>query len=108
MEQIDQEKTKLVSKDGRALNERLAELNEIETNILFLKELYKTTLASSESNRIDSLQQQRFIALISKPIKPDMQWYYWRHRGFITYIMIIIISSSLSKFILGIAERHND
>lgn len=107
-EQIDNERSKLVSDEGKALNKRLAEINEIESNISFLKEIYKTTLATSERNRIDSSQQQRFLAILSKPYKPEEEWSYWRHKGFLTYLSLLIISFSLTKFIFGIAENHKD
>ena len=104
--QIELERVKLVSEDGRALNERAAELNEINSNIGFLKELYKTTLATSESNRINSIQQQRFLALLLEPVEPINAWHYWRHKSFLTYLIIVLIAISLSKFILGISESH--
>jgi len=106
--QIENERSKLVSDEGKALNKRLAEINEIESNISFLKEIYKTTLATSERNRIDSSQQQRFLAILSKPFKPEEEWNYWRHKGFITYLSLITITFSLTKFIFGIAENHKD
>ena len=106
--QIEKERTKLVSEDGLALNKRSAEINEIKSNISFLKEIYKTTLATSESNRVDSSQQQRFLAILSEPLKPEEEWNYWRHKGFLTYISILIIIGSLGKFILGIADNHRD
>ena len=107
-QQIELERTKLVSESGRALNERAVELNEIQSNIVFLKELYKTTLATSESNRIDSIQQQRFLAIISKPVKPENPWHVWRHRSFLTFIILLVIIMSLTKFILGISESHRE
>ena len=106
--QIENERNKLVSDEGKALNKRLAEINEIESNISFLKEIYKTTLATSEKNRVDSSQQQRFLAVISKPFEPEEEWRYWRHKGFFTYLSLLIISFSLTKFVLGIAENHRD
>ena len=106
--QIELERVKLVSEDGRALNERAAELNEINSNISFLKELYKTTLAASESNRINSIQQQRFLAILLNPVEPVEAWNNWRHKYFFTYLIIVLITISLSKFILGISESHRD
>ncbi len=106
--QIENERSKLVSVKGKALNKRLAEINEIESNISFLKEIYKTTLATSERNKIDSSQQQRFLAILSKPFEPEEEWNYWRHKGFLTYLSLLIILSALTKFVLGIAENHND
>lgn len=106
--QIEKEREKLVSEEGKALNKRAVEINELESNISFLKELYKTTLATSERNKIDSSQQQRFLAVLSKPLIPEEEWNYWRHKGFLTYTSLLLIIISLGKFILGIADNHRD
>ena len=105
-EQIELERGKLVNKNEYALNQRSLELNEIKNNILFFEELYKTTLAKTESNRIDSIQQQIFLATLSKPAKPEQPWQLWRHRSFLTYISLVIIISAIFKFIFGIAKNH--
>ena len=106
--QIEKERNKLVSDEGKAFNKRSSEINEIESNILFLKEMYKTSLATSEKNRIDSSQKQRFISVLYKPLQPEDEWNYWRHKGFLTYLSVLVIMISLSKFILGIADNHRD
>ena len=106
--QIEKERNKLVSDEGKALNKRSAEINEIKSNISFLKEIYKTTLSTSERNKVDSSQQQRFLAVLSQPFKPEDEWNYWRHKGFLTYLSLLVITYSLFKFILGIADNHRD
>jgi capsule polysaccharide export protein KpsE/RkpR len=84
------------------------ELKEIKSNILFFEELYKTTLARSESNRIESIQQQKFLVVLSNPFKPDTPWQAWRHRSFFTVVSCLIIFIALLKFTFGISASHND
>ncbi len=107
-EQIELERQKLVNENEYSLNKRTLELNEINNNILFFEELYKTTLAKTESNRIDSIQQQIFLGIISKPSKPEEPWHIWRHKSFLTYLSLLIILSSISKFIFGITSTHKE
>ena len=105
---IKEEKILLVSPNGKKLNEIAATQNRLEANVQFSTDLYNTSLTAAEKTRVDSLQQQRFMAILSKPIMPDDQWYYWRHRGFLTSISILIVGFSLTKFLLGMAESHNN
>ncbi len=105
-EQIELERQKLVDENEYALNQRSLELNEINNNILFFQELYKSTLAKTESNRIDSIQQQIFLAILSKPSIPEEPWHLWRHKSFLTYLSLLIILSSISKFLFGITTNH--
>ena len=107
-EQIELEREKLVNENEYGLNQKSIELKEIKNNILFFEELYKTTLAKTESNRIDSIQQQIFLATLSEPSKPERPWQVWKHRGFLTYVSLIIIISTSSKFILGITSSHKE
>ena len=107
-EQIELERSKLVSENDNSLNKKSSELKEIKSNILFFEELYRTTLARSESNRIDSIQQQKFLVVLSKPFKPDTPWQSWRHRSFLTFMSCVIIFIALLKFIFGISASHND
>ena len=104
---IKEEKRLLVSPKGKKLNEIAATQKMLEANLKFSKDLYNNSLTAAEKTRVDSLQQQRFMAILSKPIMPDDEWYYWRHRGFLTSISILIVGFSLTKFILGMAESHN-
>ncbi len=105
-EQIELERGKLVNESEYGLNQKSLELKEIKNNILFFEELYKTILAKTESNRIDSIQQQIFLATLSKPTKPEQPWQFWRHRGFLTYISLVVIISASTKFIFGITMNH--
>ena len=107
-EQIELEREKLVNENDYALNQRSLELKEIKNNILFFEKLYKTTLAKTESNRIDSIQQQIFLATISEPSKPEQPWQLWRHRSFLTYVSLVIIISAISKFVFGITASHKE
>lgn len=104
--QIRKERGALVSRDGKNLNEKALQLAELEANLLFATDLYKAALSSAEKTRVDSLQQQRFMALLSKPLLPEDPWQYWRHKGFLTALAVVIIVFTLTKFLLGMADSH--
>ena len=47
-------------------------------------------IKAAEKASVDSVQQQRFLAIISEPQLPEEEWRYWRHRGFLTLVSIAI------------------
>mgnify|MGYP007000074525 len=47
-------------------------------------------------------------AIITDPQIPEDEWMNWRHRGFLTVISIFLITFSLVKFILGMADSHKN
>ena len=104
--QINFERNSLLSTRGKDLTKKAYKLKELESNLSFYKELYQSSLKASEKNRLDSVRKQRFIAIITKPIKPEDQYQYWRHRGFLTSIAIFLVSFLLIRFIISIADNR--
>ena len=106
--QVAVEREALVSPVGRNLPAQAAKLAELEADLKFQSELYQASLAAAETTRIDSLKQQRFLAVLSKPLKPDEPWQYWRHKGFFTTFAILLVGFALTKFLLGMADSHRN
>ena len=106
--QIKEEKATLVSENGKNLDEKIAYLSELKSNLNFAKDLYQSSLNAAEKTRLESLKMKRFIAIISKPMLPEQPWQYWRHKGFATSLVLIIVTFSLSNFILGMADSHRN
>ena len=106
--QVAAEREALVSPGGRNLPAEAAKLAELEADLKFQSELYKASLTAAETTRIDSLKQQRFLAVLSKPLKPDEPWQYWRHKGFFTTLAVLLVGFALTKFLLGMADSHRN
>ena len=103
---IKKEKELILSPVGKNLNRKIARFMELEFDKKYYEDLYKTSLIAAEKARIDSLQQQRFVAIITNPINPENEWKYWRHRGFITAVSVMMVSFFLIKFIISMADSH--
>ena len=103
---IEVERQLLVSPTGKNLNKKITILNKLKSELIFAQDLYKSALATAESTRIDSLQQQRFMASLSDPFLPEEPWNYWRHKGFLTVLVVIVLIYTLSQFILGLSDAH--
>jgi len=104
--QINNERNTLLSTTGKDLTKKAYKLKELELNLGFYNDLYQSSLKASEKNRLDSIRKQRFIAIITKPVKPEDQYQYWRHRGFLTSIAIFLVSFLLTRFIISIADNR--
>ena len=105
---IRKEKKLVLSPSGKDLSNKIAKYIELDFAKKYASDLYKTSLLASEKARIDSLQQQRFVAILSKPMTPDSEWKYWRHRGFLTSIAIFLVSFSFIKFLISMADSHRN
>ena len=106
--QIISERNILINPSEKNLAKRIIEMNELKSVQQFANELYLASLKAAEKANIDSVQRQRFLATISEPQLPEEEWMDWRHRGFLTTLSIYIIFFSVAKFILGMADSHNN
>ncbi len=106
--QISIERNLLLNPEGKNFSKRIIEINELKSNQEFAYDLYIAALKAAEKANVDSVQQQRFLAIISEPQIPEQEWMYWRHRGFFTSLSIFIIIFSVTKFLLGMADSHNN
>ena len=97
--QINEERSLLVSPEGKNYNERIITIEKLKANQKYASDLYIASLRAAEKASVDSVQQQRFLAIVSQPQLPEKEWIYWRHRGFITLISIFFVTISLLKFI---------
>ena len=106
--QIQRERSSLVSPQGKNLNDKAAKQAELEANLAFASDLYKASITAAEKTRVDSLQQQRFMAVLSNPLRPEEPWQYWRHKGFFTALAVLLVGFTLTKFLLGMADSHRN
>ncbi|MBK17112.1 MAG: hypothetical protein CMK49_03745 [Prochlorococcus sp. SP3034] len=106
--QINIERDFLVSPKGKNFSGKISKMNELEASLAFARDLYKTALTAAERTRVDSLQQQRFTAILSKPQKPESPWQYWRHKGFLASLASFLVAFGLIKFLLGMSDSHRN
>lgn len=105
--QIEDQRNLLINKDGKNYDQRVLTLDSLKSNVEFLNNIYNSSLATAEKIKVDSKKQQRFLAILSKPIFPEEQYYEWRNKWFLTCTLLILLGYFLTKFILGIVDSHN-
>ena len=104
--QINEERKDLVSISGKNLTETALTLDRLKSNVGFRKDVYQSSLGTAEAARLESFQQQRFLAILMDPIYPEIEWRSWRHKGFLTLLSILIVGYALTKFIIGMTDSH--
>ena len=105
-QQIEKERRSLVSRKGRNLNHKAADVLKLESEMSFASDSYKLALTSVEKARIESKRQQKFMALLSAPQLPEDPQNDWRSKGFFTVLASCAVGFSLTKFIFGMQASH--
>lgn len=105
-QQIVNERRSIVSSRGRSLNRKAADVVKLESDVAFATDTYKLALGSVEKARIESKRQQKFMALLSAPQRPEDPENSWRTKGFLTVAAACLVGFSLVKFVLGMQASH--
>lgn len=105
-QQIQRERRSLVSQTGRNLSRKSADIVKLESDVSFATDSYKLALSAVEKARVESKRQQKFMALLSSPQRPEDPENDWRNKGFFTILAAGAIGVSLTKFVLGMQASH--
>jgi capsular polysaccharide transport system permease protein len=104
--QIAKERQSLVSTKGRNLTQKSADVIKLESDVSFAADTYKLALTAVEKARVESKRQQKFMALLSLPQRPEDPENSWKSKGFFTVLATCVVGFSLTKFVLGMQASH--
>ena len=105
-QQIEKERHSAVSSKGRNLTKKSADVIRLESDVSFAADTYKLALTAVEKARVESKRQQKFMAVLSLPQKPEDPEGSWKSKGFFTVLATCAIGFSLTKFVLGMQASH--
>jgi capsular polysaccharide transport system permease protein len=105
-QQIEKERRSLVSRKGRNLSQKTADILRLESDVSFATDAYKLALTAVEKARIESKRQQKFMALLSAPQIAEDPHNDWRSKGFFTVLATCAVGFSLTKFVFGMQASH--
>lgn len=104
--QISVERNNAVSRSGKDLNRKTADVLRLESDVTYATDNYKLALGAVEKARLESKRQQKFMALLSAPQVPEDPTRDWRTKGFFSVLAGSIVALSLTKFVLGMQASH--
>lgn len=108
-QQVSAEKAKMVGKGKKpALNNLDAKFQELETNLEFGADIYRSTLAALESARIDAARKLKHLILIEHAGLPETAEYPRRIYNIVTFIAITIMVFWIGKLALATIRDHKD
>jgi capsular polysaccharide transport system permease protein len=105
-DQLDQEKDRLSGGSSLAVNELDAKFREIQFNVEFMTNLYKSNLAQLEQARVTAAQRLKYLVVVTQPSVADASLY--PNRGFIigTAAMVLFMIFFVISLIVAIIREH--
>jgi capsular polysaccharide transport system permease protein len=105
-DQLDQEKDRLSGGSSLAVNELDAKFREIQFNVAFMTDLYKSNLAQLEQARVTAAQRLKYLVIVTQPTVADASLY--PDRGFIigTAAVALFMFFFIVSLIVAIIREH--
>ncbi len=104
--QINIEKNQIFSDSGKRLNKKAFDLKNLQSDLEFNRDLYKSALTIQESARIGTIKQNRFIIKLIEPYLAQRQYLYPKNKFYFSSVILIFLSYYLIKFIFGIVDNY--
>ena len=107
-QQIENEKAKLTSQDGRQLNTQAAQFEELKSQAEFGSDLYKLALTSLEKARLEVSRKIKTVVTISSPQLPQEAMYPRRLYIMISAFLLLCVLYGVLQLTLAVIRDHKD
>jgi len=107
-EQLVQERERLASQDGISINDVHARYQELEMELKFATDLYKTTLVSLERARVESYHKLKHLVVVQAPSLADKAEYPRKLYDLATLFIALTLAYGIITMILATIREHRD
>jgi len=105
---IQRAKQELSGKDEARLNKVLFEFEQLKLAFDLDVEIYKNSLITLESTRVDASKQAKMLSIVSKPNMPDGYTYPNKPKVFITLLLLILLAYGIFSMLGAIIRDHKE
>ena len=103
--QIQQERQRAVSKDGRDLNTLVLEEAGLISGVEFATETLQSARLAADNSRRESQRQLKFVVVLSQPQLPVTPDPNWRWQAFLASIGVVVVAWGVGGFILNAMRK---
>jgi capsular polysaccharide transport system permease protein len=103
--QIQTERQKSVSENGRDLNSLAIQESSLRANVEFATQSLQSARLAADNSRRESTRQLKFLVMLSQPQRPVSPDQNWRWQAFLGSIGIIVVAWGVGGFILAAMKK---
>jgi len=107
-EQIDQERNRLATQSGNALNAVSSEYQTLQLRAQFAQESYSGALAALENTRIEAARKLKQVSVLQSPTVPEYPEQPERLYNVIVFIVISLFLTLIINMLILIVKDHRD
>lgn len=105
--QLAQQRDRLSGGNTVAVSELAAQFGEIEFNLEFVTNLYKSNLAQLEQARIDAIRRLKYLIVVTQPALADSSTYPDRTYIVGTAAMLLLMIYFIVSLVIAIIREHS-
>ncbi len=106
--QIDNEKRKMATKSGDALNKVSAEYQTLELKAEFALNLYSNSLLALETTRVEAARKLKQVSVLQQPNLPEYSTEPRRGYSWLVFSFFTLFVAALAHLIRAIVLEHRD
>ena len=103
--QINEEREKAVSENGRDLNRLASEATSLRSDVAFATDSLLAARLAADNSRRESQRQLKFIVMLNQPQLPGSPDQNWRWQAFLGSVGIIVVAWGVGGFLLAAMKR---
>jgi len=107
-EQLLLERERMASQDGVSINDVHAAYQELEMELKFATDLYKTTLVGLERARVESYHKLKHLVVVQAPSLPEKAKYPRKLYDLATLFVALTLVYGIITMILATIREHRD
>lgn len=104
--QMIQEKDRLSGGSSAAVSELDAKFRDIQLNLEFVTNIYKSNLAQLEQARLQAVQRLKYLVIVTAPSLADASLYPNRPFIIVTAIMVLLMIFFIISLLVAIIREH--
>ncbi len=107
-QQITQEKKKMATEGGTALNQVSAVFQTLELKARFALDLYSNALLTLESTRVEAARKLKQVSVLQYPTKPEYSTEPKRGYNIVVFILLAIFLAAIVHLARAVIRDHRD
>ena len=103
--EIGEERSKVVSPQGRNLNRLSIQAQNLQNEVAFATEALKAAMLAADNSRLESQRQLKFLVMLREPQLPAEPEPNWRWKAFLASLGGLLVVWGVGGFLVGVVKR---
>lgn len=106
--QIGDERARLATPKGKALNRTVEEFQRLQLNAEFAQDVYRTALVALEKGRVEATRTLKKVSILQSPTLPEYPLEPRRFYSIVVFVLFALLLAGVVHLVAAIVRDHKD